>query len=307
MSQIIHGDCLDVLRTFPDSSANLIVTSPPYANQRKGSYGGIDPKKYVSWFMPRADEFMRVLTLDGSMILNICPHIDSVVSSYVDELANELRYYWFHKATYWWRKTSSVPGKAAYRLRNAVEPCYHFAVQNRPAFYSEQVKQPATARSIQRHNRLADADLEQRQSATGSGTGINMDRTCRNYGRKYRQTGSGISFVDTPNSFCDANGMVYPDNVIEAAPEFRNLQRLYGDPRFDDDPKASAPFPEAIPAYFINLMTRRGDTVLDPFAGSGTTAVVTQKLCRNYIAIEKEEANVALIRNRLQDKKRSRL
>ena len=38
-----HGDCLEVLPTLPDACVDLIVTSPPYADSRKDTYGGIPP------------------------------------------------------------------------------------------------------------------------------------------------------------------------------------------------------------------------------------------------------------------------
>jgi len=68
------GDCIDVLKKVPDGSVNLIVTSPPYGAQRKDTYGGIQPDQYVDWFLPRAAEFKRVLTADGSFVLNIKEH-----------------------------------------------------------------------------------------------------------------------------------------------------------------------------------------------------------------------------------------
>ncbi len=51
-ADVILGDCLDVLRNIPNNSVDLIVTSPPYADQRKSTYGGISPDKYVEWFLP---------------------------------------------------------------------------------------------------------------------------------------------------------------------------------------------------------------------------------------------------------------
>ena len=177
MSRVLHGDCLDMLQKYvPESAVNLIMTSPPYANQRKHNYGGIEPGKYVSWFIKRADECRRVLKPDGSMILNICPHTENgEVATYVSELILALKETWYHKATYYWRKTNPVPSKASYRLKNAIEPCYHFAVQNKPAFYPAQVKQPAKpSDAIERANRLTENDLTRRQSSTGTGFGINM-------------------------------------------------------------------------------------------------------------------------------------
>ncbi len=68
---IIQGDCGDVLKTFPDNSIDLIVTSPPYADSRKSTYGGIHPDQYAEWFLPRSSEFLRVLKPTGTFILNI--------------------------------------------------------------------------------------------------------------------------------------------------------------------------------------------------------------------------------------------
>jgi site-specific DNA-methyltransferase (adenine-specific)/site-specific DNA-methyltransferase (cytosine-N4-specific) len=272
MNAIYHGDCLDVLQRYvPESAANLIVTSPPYGNQRKHSYGGVEPAKYVPWFMERAEEFKRVLTPDGSMVINICPHHESgELAGYVDELVAALRGTWYFKGIYYWRKTNSVPGNATHRLRNAVEPCYHFSLRLKPAFYPKQVRRPAARSSIERASQLRGKDFEKRESATGSGFACDMSRVTR----RYRMTGSGMNFADTPDSICGADGLVLPDNVIEAACETRNLHRLYGDPR--DEGMASAAFPEKLPAFFIDLFTKKGNVVLDPFAGSGTSAKVAQ-------------------------------
>jgi DNA modification methylase len=60
-----------VLPTLADESVDLIITSPPYADSRKNSYGGIHPDKYVEWFMPIAGELKRVLKPEGSFVLNI--------------------------------------------------------------------------------------------------------------------------------------------------------------------------------------------------------------------------------------------
>jgi site-specific DNA-methyltransferase (adenine-specific)/site-specific DNA-methyltransferase (cytosine-N4-specific) len=299
MSSIFPGDCLKVLPTLEAASVNLVMTSPPYADLRKHSYGGIPVQHYVGWFLPIVDELWRVLKPDGSLILNLCPHTDNgQEAEYVDDLKYHLRRKgWFLLDTYCWVKTNGIPGNVAYRLRNGWEPLFHFAKRPNPAFYPEQVKQPAKQSSIDRANRLRGRDFETRTSDTGSGFSWNMSKLTRSY----RTTGSGFNFVDTVESIHDADGMVLPCNVIESACETRNLHRLYGDPFdiFHEDRKASAPFPEKIPAFFIDLLTRRGDTVLDPFAGSGTTGKVAQDKGRNFILIEKEPSNIRLIHNRL--------
>jgi len=63
-TEIKNGDCLDILKQYPDNYFNLIITSPPYADSRNKTYGGIKPNEYVDWFIPRSKEFLRVLKLD---------------------------------------------------------------------------------------------------------------------------------------------------------------------------------------------------------------------------------------------------
>ena len=68
---IRHGDCLDIMGGMSDDCVDLIVTSPPYADARKDTYGGVKPDKYIDWFLPRAAEMRRILKPTGSLILNI--------------------------------------------------------------------------------------------------------------------------------------------------------------------------------------------------------------------------------------------
>lgn len=70
-SQILQGDCREILPALPEERVDLIVTSPPYADRRKQTYGGIHPDKYVDWFLPIAAELKRVLKPTGSFVLNL--------------------------------------------------------------------------------------------------------------------------------------------------------------------------------------------------------------------------------------------
>jgi len=65
------GDSLEMLRGLPDASVNLVVTSPPYALHFKKAYGNADKNSYIAWFLPFAKEIQRILTDDGSFVLNI--------------------------------------------------------------------------------------------------------------------------------------------------------------------------------------------------------------------------------------------
>lgn len=65
------GDCLEIIKSIPDNSVNLILTSPPFALTRKKEYGNESAEKYIEWFLPFADEFKRVLAENGSFILDL--------------------------------------------------------------------------------------------------------------------------------------------------------------------------------------------------------------------------------------------
>ena len=70
-NSIIHGDAREELKRFANDSVDLIFTSPPYADSRKHTYGGIHADRYVEWFLPFVDEFFRALKASGSFVLNI--------------------------------------------------------------------------------------------------------------------------------------------------------------------------------------------------------------------------------------------
>src|SRR2546426_3779608 len=90
--QVIKGDSLSVLREMPANFVDLIVTSPPYADSRKKTYGGIHPDKYVEWFSPISAELKRVLKPNGTFILNIKEKVvGSERHTYVIELVLHLR------------------------------------------------------------------------------------------------------------------------------------------------------------------------------------------------------------------------
>ena len=71
LDSVLRGDCLEILKHIPPNSIDLVVTSPPYAECRKKTYGGIHPDDYVEWFLPRALAIKRVLKPEGTFILNV--------------------------------------------------------------------------------------------------------------------------------------------------------------------------------------------------------------------------------------------
>ena len=89
---VLDGDCLDVLAALPEESVHLVVTSPPYADKRRSTYGGVHPDDYVDWFIPRASAIRRVLRDDGTFILNIKENVvNGERHTYVLELIQAMR------------------------------------------------------------------------------------------------------------------------------------------------------------------------------------------------------------------------
>lgn len=108
--EVIHGDCGDVLKRIPSDSIDLIITSPPYADQRKHTYGGIPPDQYVEWFLQRSSEFKRVLKPSGSFVLNIKEKVkNGERHTYVIELILALRKQgWLWTEEYIWHKKTAI-------------------------------------------------------------------------------------------------------------------------------------------------------------------------------------------------------
>ncbi len=142
---IHHVDCLEVMRGLPSDCVALIVTSPPYADARSHTYGGIAPDEYVEWFLERAAEMRRVLKPTGSFVLNIKEKaVDGERHTYVLELILALKqqagFRWVEE--YIWHKTTSAPGKWKYRFRDAWERILHFSKTKDFKMNQEAVKVP---------------------------------------------------------------------------------------------------------------------------------------------------------------------
>ena len=121
LDQILKADCLDALSTFPDESVDLIVTSPPYADNRKKTYEGVAVHQYVQWMLPITYQLKRVLKPRGSFILNIKERVvNGERHTYVIELLLAMRQQgWLRTEEYVWHKKNCYPGKWPNRFRDA--------------------------------------------------------------------------------------------------------------------------------------------------------------------------------------------
>lgn len=253
---VLHGDCLAVLTSgkVRERSVQLAVTSPPYADQRARNYGGIHPDDYVDWFLPRAQAIQDRLAEDGSFVLNIKEKaVSGEKHPYVLELILAMRREqgWRLVDEYCWHKRNCYPGKWPNRFRDSWERLLHFTIS--PAFKMRQeaVMVPMGDWRHARLRKLSDTDRTRDESRHENGFGKRVENWM---GRE----------------------MAYPTNVLHFATECG----------FKGHPAA---FPKAIPNWFIRLFTDPGDTVMDPFAGSGTTLVAARELGRCAIGIDVDQ------------------
>ena len=261
---LLKGDCLDLLPKIPSDSIDLIFTSPPYADKREHDYGGTKPEEYVDWFLPIGEELLRVVKPTGSFVLNIREGTrDGERLTYVYELVLALRKLgWRWIEEYVWHKTSVFPTKHGKRFKNAYERLLHFARSTDYKFNKDAVAESRTNKEIDMAYRQAKLE-DPVDTETNSGL----------------KTGKYHKWMKKSST--------YPSNVLIGHAENRNRGH-------------SAAFPMWLPSWFIRLLTDKGDVVLDPFLGSGTTALASLDLGRKAVGMELNDRYWKLCREMLK-------
>jgi site-specific DNA-methyltransferase (cytosine-N4-specific) len=270
------ANSLDVLKACPDAAINAVVTSPPYALHFKKEYGNAAKHDYVEWFLPFAREIFRVLTPDGSFVLNIG-------GSYNEGVPTRSLYHFkllialvervgFHLAQEcFWFNPAKMPMPAEWvtvrrvRVKDAVEYVWWLAKTPWPKANNRAVLRPYSK------------DMER----------LNL----RGVRRTTRPSGHNIK----PGFSALSPGGSIPPNVVEA--ELPTDMLKFGNNAANDVYTERckeagikihpARFPAALPEFFLRLLTEEEDVVLDPFAGSNTTGAVAEMLRRRWIAVEK--------------------
>jgi site-specific DNA-methyltransferase (adenine-specific) len=264
INKVILGDSREVLKNYSDGFFNLIVTSPPYADARKKHYESIHPDNFPQFLLSFHEEFWRVLADDGSFILNI-----------KDKVANGIRHRyvwktimalsdigWYCVEDYLWYKPNAMPGFWPNRLRDEWEYCFHLTKNKDFKMFQDTVKKPIGDWAQKRLENLIGKSAERHNSENESGFGRDL--------RKWKD-----------------KEYVLPGNVIVIPLVGKNM----GHP---------AVFPVGLPEFFIKLFTEKGDNILDPFGGSGSTGIAAKRNKRNFVLIDLKEEYVNVAINRIE-------
>ena len=261
MINLIHGDCLERMREMPIDSVDMVITSPPYANQRKEEYQSVSVDMYNSWFYLVAQEVKRVLKPTGSFFLNIKPHCEKgerllYVMKLVISLKEGLGFRFTDEFT--WTKLG-VPGKFVGRFKNAFEPVYHFTLEKGYTHNPYAVATKATDVSLARYKRKACGESSNGSKLAGMRKEIKSK-------------------------------LALPSNHIHCVQKSN---------QHTPQAKHPAVFPVELCEFFVKAFSNKGDAILDPFMGSGTVGVACNKLDRDFIGIDLNDEYIQIAEQRL--------
>lgn len=261
------GDAKGLMSGLRDESVNLIMTSPPYALHFKKEYGNAAQAEYVDWFLGFADDFFRLLTDDGSLVIDI--------------------------GGAW---TPGKPTRSLYHYELLIALCRKIGFRLAQEFYwYNPAKLPSPAEWVTvRKIRVKDAVnciwwLSKTDSPKADNRKVLMEYSPdmlrllkRGYKPKVRPSGHVIT-----HKFADKGGSIPPNILIfgnnDANGAYMSCCKAEG---VKPHP---ARFPLQLPTFFIRYLTDPGDLVLDPFAGSNTTGEAAEREERRWLAFEREE------------------
>lgn len=262
------GDSLDILKHIPDNSVNLVLTSPPFALTSQKEYGNKQEHEYIDWFLQFSEEFRRIITHDGSFVVDLggayLPgHPTRSIYQYelLCKLVKEQKF--FLAQEFFHYNPARLPAPAEWvnvrriRVKDSVNLVWWLSKSEYPKADNKKILRPYT---------------EAMKSLLKKG-----------YTAKKRPSGHDIT-----EKFNKDHGGAIPPNLLELGNNESNS--VYMIKSKENGGKAHpARFPKRFAEFFIKFLTDEGDTILDPFAGSNTTGYAAEHLSRNWIACEINE------------------
>lgn len=272
------GDTLELLEKMPNNSIDLVMTSPPYALQRKKAYGNEEQSQYVDWLCQFGDVVYRKLASTGSFVIDIggaYKKDQPAYSLYQFRVLIEMcdRFGFELAQPFYWHNTAALPApiewvnKRKLRAKTSIETCWWL------------VKNP----------REAKADVTNVLTPYS-------DRMKKMFKHPEQFVDEGAhrpsGHVMGQASWVHDNGGAIPPNLLQIANSESNspylrMCKALGVKRHP------ARFPAALPEFFIKFLTKPNDIVVDIFSGSNTTGFSAEKLGRRWLSFDLEKEYVA--------------
>ncbi len=305
-NQILCGDCFDLIKHLPDSSLQLVITSPPYFQQRDYG-GGIGNESSLDIYLQKLvvlfGECLRVIKPTGSIVFNLGDKYENsnlLLVPYRFAIAINQAYPQARLVnSITWVKRNPTPRQFKRRLVNSTEPFFHF-VKSDAYFYNHTafMAQKTAPKSVKNGHKdigkryfelIASSDLSDEQKAHAQQALYEVIQDV--------QQGKIESFrMKIRGIHSEPFGGQAGGRQIQLDKNGFTIIRLYGEPLKRDVIETAvesqkgnphpAIYPTSIVEEFLHLLTQRDDVVLDPFMGSGSTAVACKKLGRRYIGFE---------------------
>jgi site-specific DNA-methyltransferase (adenine-specific) len=308
LNKIHCGNCSEILQTIPDNSVDLVITSPPYFQQRDYGGGGIGNEKTVEEFVANLlqifKECVRVTKKTGTLVFNLG-------DKYIDGNLLLVPYRFAIEATKYktvklineltWVKINPAPKQCSKKLIPATEPFFIFSktddysfyrdsfLEYRDNFFNGNKKKAGNDVGKNYYDLIDKSGLSNEQKTlakkelaeviieakTGKIESFRMKIKGLHALPYGGQAGGRLTQIETKGfTIIKIYGNSMRRDIIESC-----VETIQGNIH-------PAIYPEFIIQELLKLLTKENDIVLDPFLGSGTTAVVAQRLKRNYIGIE---------------------
>lgn len=274
----ICGNSLDLLKKLDDNSINLVVTSPPFALQRKKVYGNESQELYVEWLCEFAKIVYQKLKEDGSFVIDIGGAYEKGIPAYslyqfrvLIKLCDEVG---FHLAQpFYWHNPSALPSpiewvnKRKLRAKTSVDTVWWLC---KSPYCKSDVKKVLSPYSSRMKKLIENPDEFVKEEGIVRPSGHILGKS----------------------SWSKDNGGAIPSNLLQISNSDSNSQylRMCKNLGIKSHP---ARFPQGLPEFFIKFLTDENDLVIDIFGGSNTTGQVAEKLNRKWLSFELSQDYVA--------------
>ncbi len=291
LNKIIHGDCINILKNIPDKSIDFIILYPPYWKvvQQKWDYQWRTEEDYLQWCLKWFPDIARVIKLSGSLYLfGYLRNLLYLYQPLIDLGFNFRQQIIINKGI------KAIGGRATkgYKMFPNVTESLLFFIYNSKPFIRQLLKEK------QKKVGLTALEINKQLGVKSNGGGMWSLYTGDNI----------LAQVPTKEMWEKLQKILqfqYPYENI--APVF-NIEmgvtdvwediNFYEEKRYHPTQK-----PVKLIERIIKASTNKHSIILDPFMGSGSTALACLNLDRYYVGIEKEEKYIKIINQRIDEYK----